>query len=575
MQTGPSYNIILLGGTGAKCGEILIHMCASGYFPFGELRILYIDSDMDNGNAQRFLNVYNKYQMCRERYRIKKSGVPFFFWPQIELIQENPVMDAKYFKDLANKSSGEGYGSVDEVNAAKALMGALYSDEEIELNISEGFFAHPNVGAAVFSANMDTIMRRFLGRLESDRDVMRKIRVFLLGSVFGGTGAASLPTIARYLREKLYDLSDNKNIKEQLAIGGCMLLPYFTFKGREMEENGEKIEADKFAVKTRAAMEYYRYVDEEQGRKTFDQLYVLGHDGNDIRGKYATAGKEQRNLPHIVELYAASSAIDFFESSDRKKEREGLRYRFAVVPVDKIRGTDIYKSTAGYAYFFVMMRFSIVIKSLIMEELFDYKNQNKLKSKANRIPWYYDFLNGKKENKEIVPDKLYSYFEAISGYCSEYIRWFAELNLGNIEKAENWDEINYGSEKRNERVMVDTVPYLDMFSTRLLFCQHQNDLIWEGMDKIDGVSTDKIYQDNLNYIRENLQNLEKKQFFTDSEADEENRTMSHIWSFISEAGLNGGVKENAEFRNIVRTQDKSMVACVRNLVNAIYCACML
>lgn len=575
MQAEPSYNIILLGGTGAKCGEILIHMCACGYFPFGNLRILYIDSDMYNGNAQKFLNVYDKYQMCREKYRIKKSGIPIFFWPQIELIRENPVMDTKCFKDLANKASEEGFGSIDEVNAAKALMGALYSDEEMELNISEGFFAHPNVGAAVFSANMDKIMKRFLTKLENDRDAMRKIRVFLMGSVFGGTGAASLPTIARYLREKLYDLSDNKNIKAQLTIGGSMLLPYFAFTVRETEENGMKIQADKFAIKTRSAMEYYRYVDEEQGRKTFDKLYILGHDGNDIRGKYATAGKAQRNLPHIVELYAASSAIDFFESSNRKKDEEDFRYRFAVIPAEKIKGKDIHKSITGYAYFFVMMRFSIVIKSLIMEELFDYKNQNKLKSKAKRIPWYYDFLNGKKENKEIVPDKLYSYFEAVSGYCSEYIRWFSELNLGNIEKAETWDEINYGSQKENERVIVDTVPYLDMFSARLLFCQQQNDLIWEGMNKIDGVSTDKIYEDNLNYIRENLQNLEKEDFFVDSEAEQGNRTMSHIWSFICEAGLNGGVKESAEFRNIARTQDTSMEACVRNLINAVYCACMI
>jgi len=47
-----SYNIILLGGTGAKCGEILLHMCANGYFRYRYLNILYIDSDLKNGNAE-------------------------------------------------------------------------------------------------------------------------------------------------------------------------------------------------------------------------------------------------------------------------------------------------------------------------------------------------------------------------------------------------------------------------------------------------------------------------------------------------------------------------------------------
>lgn len=36
-----SYNLILLGGTGAKCGEIFIHMCANGYFQKKKL-VFYI-----------------------------------------------------------------------------------------------------------------------------------------------------------------------------------------------------------------------------------------------------------------------------------------------------------------------------------------------------------------------------------------------------------------------------------------------------------------------------------------------------------------------------------------------------
>ena len=42
MREKYSYNIILLGGTGAKCGEIFVHMCANGYLNCEKVNILYI-----------------------------------------------------------------------------------------------------------------------------------------------------------------------------------------------------------------------------------------------------------------------------------------------------------------------------------------------------------------------------------------------------------------------------------------------------------------------------------------------------------------------------------------------------
>ena len=86
-----SYNIILLGGTGAKCGEILLHMCANGYFKYRSLNILYIDSDLQNGNAEKFRNLYKTYEECRKRYLITSSPVSCFFCTKITLMEANPV----------------------------------------------------------------------------------------------------------------------------------------------------------------------------------------------------------------------------------------------------------------------------------------------------------------------------------------------------------------------------------------------------------------------------------------------------------------------------------------------------
>ena len=97
-----------------------------------------------------------------------------------------------------------------------------------------------------------------------------------------------------------------------------------------------------------------------------------------------------------------------------------------------------------------------------MEELFDYTQGNKLRKTARLIPWYYDFLDGKEKSSDMNSQKLYSKFEAISLYCEEYIRWFAELNIANIEKADTLGKIDYSEESG------DLMEYLSMFTKKIL-----------------------------------------------------------------------------------------------------------
>lgn len=566
MRDRYSYNLVLLGGTGAKCGEIIIHMCANGYLDCKELNILYIDSDTTNGNAQYFKRVVKLYQACRKQYLIKESPIPSFFKPEIRLICENPVKGVTYFKDLAHQSSK----STIEKDSAEVLMKALYTDEERNMKISEGFFARPNVGAALFAANMDRVMGKFLQFISSDQKDMKEIRIFMLGSIFGGTGASSLPTISKYLKQKLFGDSDNKLIHEEMKIGGCMVLPYFSFSRKNLSEeilSGEKIpiEADKFVTKTKSALKYYKYVDEDQGRQVFDSLYILGHDRYDVRGMYETAGSNQRNLPHITEFYSAMSAVDFFES---KIEERG--HYFAAVPVEVINWRNIHKYPKGFYHFVLMMRFAIVMKSLILEELFDYTKDNKLKEKAKNIPWYYDFLDGKKSSTDMDEMRLYEKFNNISCYCSEYIRWFAELNISNIEMIENLDQIEYTAPEGEES---DVMDYLHFFSKEILIQQFLNDRIVDGKEaKRSEEELSNLYHENLNYIRKHFCSLEEKNFYTDEKT--ENVTLDKIWSRICALGFNNTIFDDKLIRNISKVKDRNMNECVKNLINAIYISCM-
>jgi len=539
--------------------------------------MLYIDSDSLNGNGQQFQNVVKLYNECRKKYRIMESPIPGFFRPEIDLHIEDPVQQYRYFRDLTVPSRN----NVKEANGAEALMKALYSEEEREMKITDGFFAHPNVGAAVFAANMDRLMGKLVDRIKTrDIGARKKVRIFMLGSLFGGTGASSLPTISNYLKRELYGNSDDRLIDEKVKIGGCMILPYFLFSYKHMDEKEERgedipIEGNKFATKTRSALGYYKYVDEKQKSGAFDSLYILGHDGGDVRGYYETAGIEQRNLPHIVEFYGAMAAVSFFESDMEERGRY-----FAVVGKKQIGWSDFYKNTSGFFLFFIMMRFAIVMKSLILEEMFDYRRENKLKATAGDIPWYYDFLNGKDKSADMQPDQLYHKFESMAGYCDEYIRWFAELHIANIERLKSLDEIRFdaprGARGQAEELdgEQDIVDYLQLFMPEMLVRQFHNDLVsvGRGCEK-DEEKNDAVYQRNVKWIRNNFTKLVKTHTF--SNLNTEKIGMDEIWSRICDLGFEHTAKKENLVENLATAKDKSMDACVRNLVNAVYIACMI
>lgn len=61
----------------------------------------------------------------------------------------------------------------------------------------------------------------------------------MIGSIFGGTGASSFPTISKYLKKKLYGESTDKLIGDKLKIGDSMLLPYFTFSRENLKEKAQ------------------------------------------------------------------------------------------------------------------------------------------------------------------------------------------------------------------------------------------------------------------------------------------------------------------------------------------------
>lgn len=55
--------LIAIGGTGMRCLEAFVHLCAAGMFDDQEIEILTLDTDQSNGNKSRvegLVELYNK-----------------------------------------------------------------------------------------------------------------------------------------------------------------------------------------------------------------------------------------------------------------------------------------------------------------------------------------------------------------------------------------------------------------------------------------------------------------------------------------------------------------------------------
>jgi hypothetical protein len=148
-------------------------------------------------------------------------------------------------------------------------------------------------------------------------------RIFILGSIFGGTGASSIPVIPKALQDFVKIRSGNKEDIDftKAKFGATLLTEYFTFKKPDNKQTSSKhdsVIADPsfFPINSQAALQFY------QGDPTVKRFYkTLYHIGWPITSKKIgevgnekvdTGGANQKNPCHITELLCACAAYDFF-----------------------------------------------------------------------------------------------------------------------------------------------------------------------------------------------------------------------------------------------------------------------
>ena len=313
-----------IGGTGARIAEVAAHLCTMNMLNDKNITFIVVDKDEECGGTKRAKKVIsyteviseikgsdsNSGRLCRSRLSSKEDGnptkAPWNFTKAIENIQGNNNGNASLKNALGGNNSDN-----------EILFDAFYSKSEQENPTSEGFYGHPSIGALMFKYMMkntnDDIAEPVLNYLTGHTGDV--VKVFIIGSVFGGTGASVFSNLAAHIRDKS---SGMNNINNRLLISGVLLLPYFSF-GASTNEN-PRINDMEFFAKSRTALEQYsmdnfmRNLDADGNYKgNFDTIYICGQNPLHKVGKYSEGGSTQENHFDLVDLIAAYAMVDFFK----------------------------------------------------------------------------------------------------------------------------------------------------------------------------------------------------------------------------------------------------------------------
>ncbi len=361
-----SFYFISIGGTGAKVMESLTHICIAGLLPENErLHIAAIDPDVGNGNLERTATALNNFNVF-QNFHVGNDTT--LFKNKIAIVRPFPFNPTGHDKTLDDLTEFYHHNNL----PVGKLYEVLYTKKERETTLNEGFRGHPSIGAAVLAKKFDD-GSKLTAQIEKTIGEGETVKIFLAGSVFGGTGAAGLPTIARLLRNNLADYAD------RVSIGGVLILPYFSFTPTDIKDE-LFARSENFLPNTKAALKYY-----SERENLFDATYFVGDSVMTAVKEFSVGSANQRNEAHIVELYCALAAADFY--SRPIKSPKVFKY-ICHHERDKFSWSDFPAQGERFVQF---ARFIFAYVHLIKPVLADLVSGN---AKAYKHPWFVDFLDG-------------------------------------------------------------------------------------------------------------------------------------------------------------------------------------
>ncbi len=294
-----------IGGTGSRVMRAMTMLLASGVECNADAIVpIIIDPDAAGGDVERAATLMRHYGEVRSKLDFSSKKQNRFFRTEIMetmanfRLPLNNTEDCRFdkFMDLSEMSKEN-----------KALARLLFSQKNLDSDMKIGFKGNPNVGSVVLNQFEDSIQFQNFAN-----DFTAQDKIFIISSIFGGTGASGFPLLLKTLRTS--NNIANPNLVNNAHIGAITVLPYF-----QVEQNEESsIDSATFVSKAKSALSYYlRAISQNNA---IDNLYYVG---DDTRTTYENVegGVGQKNDAHFVELISALALIDFANSQNPNPDR--------------------------------------------------------------------------------------------------------------------------------------------------------------------------------------------------------------------------------------------------------------
>lgn len=326
--------VFCIGGTGLRVMKSIIMLLSAGYDSKGYSVVpVLIDPHQDlkektqlDGLMESYIKIYD-YVVGKNTDDVNNPlngffGTEILRWQSLD-DQQNPT-DSVMSSQLSF-GSYLGIGNIANKDVNHYLLQTLYSEANLNNKLSVGFKGNPNVGTVVLSDMIkgadwfDAVKRHFE---EGDR-------IFIISSIFGGTGASGYPLLEKMIR----NCNSCPNLKGAL-MGAVTVLPYFELQDPK-DDTSSFIDSSNFLTKTKAALAYY------EKNVLSDYLYYIGESSQ--KNSYKNDEVKQENPAHFIELVAATALFDFLDKSRQK----ATQYMSRAIR-DNRGGLDLRSAGDGY-----------------------------------------------------------------------------------------------------------------------------------------------------------------------------------------------------------------------------------
>lgn len=401
-----------IGGTGSRVLKSLIMLLGAGVEMknTSEIVPVIIDPDFASADLTRTIELIKRYKGIRSKIKFESSKENKFFNTDINdgilpnmIIPLKETQDKRFKEYIGLELMKDSRGKSD---ANYAFANLLFSEQNLESDMNVGFKGNPNIGSVVL--NQITNTKEFENIIAS---FDQGDRIFIISSIFGGTGASGFPLLLKNLRSTSDKLAGAGIIKNA-PIGAITVLPYFDVKPDNNDKSKRsQIDSSTFISKTKAALLYY-----DKNIKEANALYYIS---DDISKQYENSegGTTQKNDAHFIEMASALAIIDFVSISPGN-----------LITQNGVPNNCIYKEFGikNETENIIFGNLGNQTQGLIKKELLQFTLFSKYLKEQIKLSRNTTWARDHKLDNSFFKSNFYNY--DLTGFCDDYISWLNEMS---------------------------------------------------------------------------------------------------------------------------------------------------